>query len=75
MNIRKLTTLQQFVEKIPLRAGTMEGWDMAGFLNQYSLYPEPIFYSLILEIYEEDHFGTLSLIRYYIDVCFGPRNG
>jgi hypothetical protein len=75
MNIRNLTSLQQFVEKIPLRAATMERRGVARFLNQYSLYPEPIFYSLKLEIYEEDHFGTLSLIRYYIDVCFGSRNG
>jgi hypothetical protein len=33
------------------------------------------FLSLKLKDYEEDHFGTLSLICRNIDVRFGSRNG
>jgi hypothetical protein len=33
------------------------------------------FLSLKHKDYEEDHFGTLSPVRYYIDVRFGTRNG
>jgi hypothetical protein len=74
MNIGNLTSLQQFVEKIPLYAQRPRGWAVAGFLNKSHI-PRTDYYSLKLKDYEEDHFGTLSPVRYYIDVRVGSRDG
>jgi hypothetical protein len=46
MNIRNLTSLQQFVEKIPLYDRRHSGKGVAGLLNQYPGMTQTDFYHL-----------------------------
>jgi hypothetical protein len=69
MNIGNLTSLQRFVEKIPLLVRGKAGGDR-GRVLEFTIVTQDRFLSLKLKDYEEDHFGTLSRIH-WIDLCRG----
>jgi hypothetical protein len=72
---KKFNKLTTFCRKNTAVQDTTGRQGLGRVLESYSLYPEPIFYSLKLKDYEEDHFGTLSPVRYCLDVRFGTRDG